>query len=72
MGRFIDIIALASAIALSAISCAKEGEDQVNDGTKNKVSIYDITLNNLSMSLKTLGLGDFLFQLVISKKVEKR
>lgn len=39
MGRFIDIIALASAIALSAISCAKEGEDQVNDGTKNKITI---------------------------------
>ena len=36
------------------------------------VSIYDITLNNLSMSLKTSGLGDFLFQLVISKKMEKR
>ena len=36
MGRFIDIIALASAVALSAISCAKEGEDQVNDGTKKK------------------------------------
>lgn len=39
MGRFIDIIALASAVALSAISCAKEGEDQVNDGTKNKITI---------------------------------
>lgn len=39
MGRFIDIIVLASAIALSAISCAKEGEDQVNDGTKNKITI---------------------------------
>lgn len=39
MGRFIDIIALASAIALSAISCAKEGEDQVNDGTKNRITI---------------------------------
>lgn len=39
MGRFIDIIALASAIALSAISCAKEGEDQVNHRTKNKITI---------------------------------
>lgn len=39
MGRFIDIIALASAIALSAISCAKESDDQVNDGTKNKITI---------------------------------
>lgn len=39
MGRFIDIIALASAIALSAISCAKEGEDQVNDGQKNRITI---------------------------------
>lgn len=39
MRRFIDIIALASAVALSAISCAKEGEDQVNDGTKNKITI---------------------------------
>lgn len=39
MRRFIDIIALASAIALSAISCAKEGEDQVNDGTKKKITI---------------------------------
>lgn len=39
MRRFIDIIALASAVALSAISCAKEGEDQVNDGTKKKITI---------------------------------
>lgn len=39
MRRFIDIIALASAIALSVISCAKEGEDQVNDGTKKKITI---------------------------------
>lgn len=39
MRRFIDIIALASAVALSAISCAKEGEGQVNDGTKNKITI---------------------------------
>lgn len=39
MRRFIDIIALASAVALSAISCAKEGEDQVNDGQKNKITI---------------------------------
>ena len=39
MRRFLDIIALASAVALSAISCAKEGEGQVNDGTKNKITI---------------------------------
>lgn len=39
MRRFIDIIALASAVALSAISCAKEGEDQVNDGAKKKITI---------------------------------
>ena len=39
MRRFIDIIALASAVALSAISCAKEGEGQVNDGQKNKITI---------------------------------
>ena len=39
MRRFIDIIALASAVALSAISCAKESEDQVNDGQKNKITI---------------------------------
>lgn len=39
MRRFIDIIALASAIALSVISCAKESEDHVNDGQKNKITI---------------------------------
>ena len=39
MRRFLDIIALASAVALSAISCAKESEDHVNDGTKNKITI---------------------------------
>ncbi len=39
MGRFIDIIALASAIALSAISCAKESENHVNDGQKNRITI---------------------------------
>lgn len=39
MRRFIDIIALASAIALSAISCAKESENHVNDGQKNKITI---------------------------------
>ena len=36
MRRFLDMFALASAVALSAISCAKESEDHVNDGTKNK------------------------------------
>lgn len=39
MRRFIDIIALASAVALSAISCAKESENHVNDGSKNKITI---------------------------------
>lgn len=39
MRRFLDIIALVSAVALSAISCAKESEDHVNDGTKNKITI---------------------------------
>lgn len=39
MRRFIDIIALASAVALSAISCAKESENHVNDGQKNKITI---------------------------------
>lgn len=33
------MFALASAVALSVISCAKESEDQVNDGTKNKITI---------------------------------
>lgn len=39
MRRFIDIIALASAVALSVISCAKESENHVNDGQKNKITI---------------------------------
>lgn len=39
MKRFLDMFALASAVALSAISCAKESEDHVNDGTKNKITI---------------------------------
>lgn len=39
MRRLLDMFALASAVALSAISCAKEGEDQVNDGAKNKITI---------------------------------
>lgn len=39
MRRFIDIIALASAVALSVISCAKESENHVNDGPKNKITI---------------------------------
>ncbi len=33
------MFALASAVALSVISCAKESEDHVNDGTKNKITI---------------------------------
>ena len=39
MRHFLDMFALASAVALSAISCAKESEDHVNDGTKNKITI---------------------------------
>ena len=39
MRRFLDMFALASAVALSAISCAKESEDHVNDGTINKITI---------------------------------
>ena len=39
MRRFLDMFALASAVALSAISCAKESEDHVDDGTKNKITI---------------------------------
>lgn len=39
MRRFLGMFALASAVALSAISCAKESEDHVNDGTKNKITI---------------------------------
>lgn len=39
MRRFLDMFALASAVALSAISCAKESEDHVNDGTKNRITI---------------------------------
>lgn len=39
MRRFSDMFALASAVALSVISCAKESEDHVNDGTNNKITI---------------------------------
>ena len=39
MRRFLDMFALASAVALSVISCAKESENHVNDGTKNKITI---------------------------------
>ncbi len=39
MRHFSDMFALASAVALSVISCAKESEDHVNDGTKNKITI---------------------------------
>ena len=39
MRRFLDLFALASAVALSVISCAKESEDHVDDGTKNKITI---------------------------------
>lgn len=39
MRRFLDMFALASAVALSAISCAKESENHVNDGQKNRITI---------------------------------
>ena len=39
MRRFSDMFALASAVALSVISCAKEGENHVNDGQKNRITI---------------------------------
>lgn len=39
MGRFIDMFALVSAFALSVISCAKESENHVNDGQKNRITI---------------------------------
>lgn len=39
MRRFLDMFALASAVVLSVISCAKESEDHVDDGTKNKITI---------------------------------
>ena len=39
MRRFLDMFALASAIALSAISCAKESDNHVNDGQKNRITI---------------------------------
>ncbi len=39
MRRYIDMFALVSLAALSVISCAKEREDRVNDGTKNKITI---------------------------------
>ena len=39
MRRFLDMFALASAVALSVISCAKESENYVNDGQKNRITI---------------------------------
>lgn len=39
MRRYIDMFALVSLALLSVISCAKESDDQVNDGTKNKITI---------------------------------
>lgn len=39
MRRFLDMFALASAVALSVISCAKESENHVNDGRKNRITI---------------------------------
>lgn len=39
MRRYIDMFALVSLAVLSVISCAKESDDQVNDGTKNKITI---------------------------------
>lgn len=39
MRRFLDMFALASAVALSVISCAKESENHVNGGQKNRITI---------------------------------
>lgn len=39
MRRYMDMFALVSLAVLSVISCAKESDDQVNDGTKNKITI---------------------------------
>lgn len=39
MRRFSDMFALASAVALSVISCAKESDNHVNDGQKNRITI---------------------------------
>ena len=39
MRRFLDMFALASAVALSVISCAKESDNHVNDGQKNRITI---------------------------------
>lgn len=39
MRLFLDMFALASAVALSVISCAKESENHVNDGQKNRITI---------------------------------
>lgn len=39
MRRFLDMFALASAVALSVISCAKESENHVNDGQNNRITI---------------------------------
>lgn len=39
MRRFLDMFVLASAVALSVISCAKESENHVNDGQKNRITI---------------------------------
>lgn len=52
MRRFIDMFALASAVALSAISCAKESENHVNDGTKNKITITASLPDELVTKLK--------------------
>lgn len=39
MRWFLDMFALASAVALSVISCAKESDNHVNDGQKNRITI---------------------------------
>lgn len=39
MRWFLDMFALASAVALSVISCAKESENHVNDGQNNRITI---------------------------------
>ena len=52
MRRFSDMFALASAVALSVISCAKESEDHVNDGTKNKITITALLPDELVTKVK--------------------
>lgn len=52
MRRFLDMFALASAVALSVISCAKESENHVNDGQKNKITITASLPDELATKVK--------------------